>query len=85
ENHSHGEIEVNVGYDEMKRVVIEIKDNGPGIPPELAEKIFIPFFSTKDRGSGIGLSYSRQIMSMHQGSLSMVTDSEEGTIFTMVF
>ena len=85
ENHSHGEIEVNVGYDEMKRVVIEIKDNGPGIPPELAEKIFIPFFSTKDRGSGIGLSYSRQIMSMHQGSLSMVTDSEQGAIFSMVF
>ena len=52
---------------EKGRAVIRVKDNGPGIDPEALDKIFIPFYSTKKTGSGIGLSLSRQIMRRHEG------------------
>ena len=48
---------------------ITVSDNGDGIPPEILDDIFIPFFTTKESGSGIGLSYSRQILRAHGGSL----------------
>ena len=60
------------------RVRISVTDNGPGIPTELMDKIFIPFFTAKETGSGIGLSLSRQIMLMHGGSLKIY--SEEGKL-----
>jgi signal transduction histidine kinase len=56
---------------EKGRVVIRVKDNGPGIDPEALDKIFIPFYSTKKTGSGIGLSLSRQIMRRHEGSITV--------------
>lgn len=63
---------------------IIIKDNGPGIPEEIIDEIFIPFFTTKENGSGIGLSYSRQIVKAHGGSL--LCRSKQGeTIFTIRF
>ncbi len=63
---------------------ITVKDNGPGIDQDKLEKIFIPFYTTKKEGSGIGLSVSRQIMSLHDGHLSL--QSEPGTtIFTLSF
>jgi len=49
-------------------VKIEVRDNGPGIAPEIMDQIFIPFYTTKKQGSGIGLSLSRQIMRLHKGS-----------------
>ncbi len=55
------------------RVQITISDNGPGIPEDLMDKIFIPFFTTKESGSGIGLSLSRQIMMLHGGSLKVIS------------
>ena len=61
---------------------IKVSDNGPGITDEIADEIFIPFFTTKDNGSGIGLSYSRQIIRAHGGSLNC--RSKEGeTVFTL--
>ena len=48
-----------------------MRDNGPGIDPDALEKIFIPFFSTKKTGSGIGLSLSRQIMRVHEGRITV--------------
>ena len=66
------------------RVLISVIDNGPGITEELMDKIFIPFFTTKSNGSGIGLSLSRQIMQMHGGSLK-VESKPQKTTFTMVF
>ena len=71
---SHGE----------KSVIIKIKDNGPGIPPEILENIFIPFFTTKEGGSGIGLSISRQIIQLHKGVLTVDTKSGVGTVFTIM-
>ena len=67
------------------RTTIEIADNGKGIKQDLLDKIFMPFFTSKTTGSGIGLSLSRQIMQMHKGSISVRSKQDEGAIFTMVF
>ncbi len=65
------------------RTLIRIHNNGPEIPVELQDKIFVPFFTTKENGSGIGLSLSRQIMILHKGSLSLQSRPGEGTTFLM--
>ncbi|WP_298707490.1 ATP-binding protein [Chitinophaga sp.] len=64
-----------------QQVIIEITDNGPGIDPDAQEKIFIPFFTTKKTGSGIGLSLSQQIIQMHGGQLKLSSIPEKGTTF----
>ena len=64
---------------------IAIADNGPGIPDDLKDEIFVPFFTTKEKGSGIGLSLSRQIMHLHGGEIKLVTNSGAGTEFRLVF
>lgn len=66
-------------------VIISVKDNGNGIDPEALEKIFIPFFTTKKTGSGIGLSLSRQIMRQHGGQISVKSKLGEGTEFVLRF
>ena len=66
-------------------VVIRVSDNGPGIEPEALEQIFIPFYTTKKTGSGIGLSLSRQIMQLHGGQLTAESKPGEGSTFSMVF
>lgn len=67
------------------RTTIEVSDNGPGIKQDILDKIFMPFFTSKKKGSGIGLSLSRQIMQMHKGSISVRSKQKEGAIFTMIF
>lgn len=67
------------------KVVIKISDNGRGIPNEVMDKIFVPFFSTKSNGSGIGLSLSKQIMLMHKGNIHVASKENEGTAFELVF
>lgn len=62
-------------------IAIEVADNGPGIPEEILEKIFVPFYSTKPEGSGIGLSLSRQIIRNHGGQITVVSESGKGTAF----
>ena len=64
-------VKISSVLDKHGRPQITVSDNGPGIPNELMDKIFIPFFTTKENGSGIGLSLSRQIMQMHGGSLKI--------------
>jgi two-component system, NtrC family, nitrogen regulation sensor histidine kinase NtrY len=71
-------------YDEMA-VKIEIIDNGPGIIKEALEHIFVPFYTTKRTGSGIGLSLSRQIMQMHNGSITVESEPDVRTAFTLRF
>ncbi len=66
-------------------VQIEVTDNGSGIIPEAIERIFIPFFTTKKTGSGIGLALSRQIMQMHNGSLTVKSEPDVKTTFTLNF
>jgi two-component system, NtrC family, nitrogen regulation sensor histidine kinase NtrY len=65
--------------------VISVKDTGTGIEPEALEKIFIPFFSTKKTGSGIGLSLSKQIMRQHEGNITVKSVLGEGTEFVLRF
>ena len=79
-----GQIDILVYCNETEEVLIEIKNNGPVIPPEIAEHIFIPFFTTKEGGSGIGLSISRQIMRLSGGSLTLLPDHKE-TKFILKF
>lgn len=62
-----------------------ITDNGPGIPPELIDEIFVPFFTTRAEGTGIGLSISRQIMRLHGGNLSVKSSPGKETVFTLTF
>jgi len=64
---------------------ITVADNGCGIPPEIQEKMFIPFFSTKKNGTGIGLSLSREIVKLHNGNLQVQTKVGEGSAFTILF
>lgn len=79
------EIQLKAFLTEKSRPVISIRDNGTGIDPEALEKIFIPFYTTKKTGSGIGLSLSRQIMRQHGGTLTVKSTVGKGTEFTMRF
>jgi two-component system, NtrC family, nitrogen regulation sensor histidine kinase NtrY len=70
------------GYmNDQLRPIIEVEDNGPGIIPEAIDGIFIPFYTTKPTGSGIGLSLSRQIIHMHGGTLTVESEVGEKTVF----
>ena len=76
-------INIRAYCNEAEAVLIEISNNGPAIPPDIAGHIFIPFFTTKENGSGIGLSISRQIMRLSGGSLSLIAGKE--TTFVLKF
>ena len=65
--------------------VITVSDNGCGIVPEAMDKVFVPFFTTKQGGSGIGLSVCRQIMNRHGGSISLDSQVEKGSSFVLRF
>jgi signal transduction histidine kinase len=70
---------------ETDRVAIEVMDNGAGIPPEVLDSIFIPFFTTRQGGTGIGLSLAKQIMHLHHGSIKVQSAPGEGTVFRLEF
>lgn len=78
-----GKIEISARCNDSEEILIEIKNNGPVIPPEIADHIFIPFFTTKEEGSGIGLSISRQIMRLSGGSITLLPGKE--TKFVLKF
>lgn len=75
-----GSIVLKYAVNEEGQSVLKIIDNGKGIPEEIAEQIFIPFYTTKEDGSGIGLSLARQIVQLHGGSLNFKSN-QEGTTF----
>lgn len=70
---------------ENGRVILEVTDNGTGIPEELLDSIFIPFFTSHKDGSGIGLSLAKQIMALHKGSIQVNSEVGEGTVFSLNF
>lgn len=78
-------IEVSVFHHPEWRVALSVADNGEGILPEVLDKIFVPFFTTKEGGSGIGLSLCRQIMHLHGGSITATSTPGTGTCFTLLF
>jgi len=85
ENQEDPKIQLVARLDDRGRILVQVSDNGPGITSENREKIFVPFYSTKDGGSGIGLSLSRQIMRLHNGTINVYSDPENQTIFSLRF
>lgn len=81
--HPEPMIDLQIRKDEYQRLLITVADNGSGILPEVLDKVFIPFFSTKKDGSGIGLSICRQIIQNHGGHISVVSLPETGSMFTI--
>ena len=79
-----GLIRLSYSRDENGAGVLEVTDNGPGIPPEVLPQVFVPFFTTKSDGSGIGLSLARQIMRAHGGSIQLHSNAQQ-TSFSLHF
>jgi len=84
-NQASGVIELKAFMSKRGRIVIQVSDNGQGIEPHVLEKIFIPFFTTKQQGSGIGLSLSRQILRLHGGTITAYSEPGVETKFTLTF
>ena len=78
-------IEITAEINLSEHIIINVINDGLPISKESQEEIFIPFFTTKQEGTGIGLSLSRQIMRLHNGSLKLTRSDEKGTVFTLVF
>ena len=84
EEQEYPEVVVATSYDKEKRIFrLSVTDNGCGILPEVLDRIFIPFFTTKPTGSGIGLSLCKQIMTLHGGSLHVSSEVGKGSCFTL--
>ncbi len=81
----NGIIKISAGMNNEGKKYIEVKDNGPGIPTELIDEIFILFFTTKNTGTGIGLSLSKQIVRLHGGSLDVLSIPFKETVFSLYF
>jgi signal transduction histidine kinase len=85
EEGTKGSIHIRGYYNKRGRATIQVIDNGQGILSDVIDKIFIPFFTTKRSGSGIGLSLSRQILRLHGGTITAQSRPNEETIFTLTF
>lgn len=85
EENNRKSVTLRVYMDEMHSRFISVSDNGCGIPAGDLDNIFVPFYTTREEGSGIGLSISRQIMRLHKGSLSVRSEEGEGSVFTLRF
>jgi len=82
---AHPEVWIDARLSERGRPIIEIADNGPGIDEALGEKIFLPFFTTKPDGSGIGLALARQVMLVHKGAITAGSRAGGGALFRLTF
>ncbi len=80
-----GRIEIRAYIDNKQRVILEVEDNGPGIDAETAKSIFVPFFTTKQQGTGVGLALVRYIMLTHGGTALHAPADDHGSIFRLVF
>lgn len=78
-------IHISAEIDSNEQTLIHVSNDGVPISPESQEQIFIPFFTTKQEGSGIGLSLSRQIMRAHNGTIDLTRSDDQGTEFTLTF
>lgn len=85
ESNENNKIQINAFQIENDQTLVEVHDNGKGISEEIIEKIFIPFFTTREDGSGIGLSLSRQIMILHGGSINIKSNPKTGTTVELKF
>lgn len=79
------QVEITAEINIYEHVILNVFNDGRPISKESQEEIFVPFFTTKQEGTGIGLSLSRQIMRLHNGTLNLTKSDETGTVFTLVF
>lgn len=79
------QIKVIASQNTNRDIVLKVFDNGSGIPQDILENIFVPFFTSKDTGSGIGLSLCKQIMLLHKGRIIVKSIEGEGTVFSLIF
>ena len=77
-------IDINC-YISVSELIIEVADNGQGISPDQLKKIFIPFYTSRDKGTGIGLPFVKQVMKLHQGDITVKSDPDIKTVFTLAF
>lgn len=82
---SDAEIVVALSLSATRNILLTVCDNGDGMPPEVMDKIFVPFFTTKATGSGIGLSLCKQIMNLHGGTIAVRSEIGIGSCFTLTF
>lgn len=78
-------IEITAEINPSEHVIINVSNDGRPISKESQEEIFVPFYTTRQEGTGIGLSISRQIMRLHNGSLNLSRSDDKGTVFTLIF
>ena len=83
-NAENPRIEVSAVYHKNDSIKFTISDNGEGIIPKVKERIFVPFFTTKPNGSGIGLSLCKQIITLHDGFINVESKVGYGTVFTII-
>lgn len=79
------EIKLIASTNNEQKIQLKIADNGIGIEPEIIDNIFVPFFTTRKSGSGIGLSLCKQIMALHKGNIQVHSAVGKGTVFTLTF
>lgn len=79
----HGKIIVRTDLTPEKMIKIEIEDTGPGIPKQVLEKLFTPFFTTKARGTGLGLAVVKKVIERHRGKVEIQTEEGKGTCFKL--
>jgi signal transduction histidine kinase len=75
----------SVDEGDVEHVTVEVRDDGPGISPETAERVFNPFFTTKPQGTGLGLAIVRKVVDAHDGHIDLTTPPEGGTCFRVTF
>ncbi len=85
EGRPEGTIRLSAHLNRHGRAVIAVADNGPGVPAEIADRIFVPFFTTKAGGTGVGLALTRQVMRAHKGSVALGRSDSGGAVFTLTF
>ena len=85
QHQSNPKITLSVFQNNQQQIIIEIRDNGMGMSDELMDKIFVPFFTSKPNGSGIGLSLSKQIMALHKGTITVNSVEKQGAAFQLRF
>jgi nitrogen fixation/metabolism regulation signal transduction histidine kinase len=84
-NIENPEILLQGRLNKRSNVVIEVSDNGPGVPDAIAKKVFVPFFTTKETGSGVGLALARQVMIAHGGFIRLSRNDSGGATFSLTF
>lgn len=83
DEHAERRVAVRAFFENEKWLVVEIRDSGEGIPPAQLQKIFIPFFTTKSTGHGVGLALAHRVVTEHGGTLTASNDVKGGAVFTM--